>query len=199
MFQAEHDNVRMAFNVLQTALEVGVRRVVMASSNHASDYHEELILAGLSDTVDPNGRALSDNYYGWAKIAYENLGFVFACGKSQSPLENVMIRIGGPRESDVLAVPPGELVKVRRALGAYLSERDMQQLFIKSIETPDITDENGVPFQIFYGISGNDHGFWSLANARKVIGYTPADNSAVHFAAEIAEHIAAAQSTAAKL
>ena len=41
---------------------------------------------------------------------------------------------------------------------------------IKSIETPNINDRDGVPFQIFYGISGNDHNFWSIANARKVIG-----------------------------
>lgn len=47
---------------------------------------------------------------------------------------------------------------------------------IKSIETPNIDDRDGVPFQIFYGISGNDHNFWSIANARKVIG-------ALHFRA----------------
>ena len=72
MFAAEHSNVLMAFNILQTAVEAQVRRVVMASSNHASDYHEELILAGRYDTIDPNDRALSDNYYGWAKIACES-------------------------------------------------------------------------------------------------------------------------------
>ena len=33
------------------------------------------------DVVDPDGLARSDNSYGWAKIAYENLGFMFAAGK----------------------------------------------------------------------------------------------------------------------
>ena len=37
--------------------------------------------------------------------------------------------------------------------GAYLSARDCSQLFIKSIDTPDIRDEHGIPFQVFYGIS----------------------------------------------
>ena len=32
------------------------------------------------DTLDPDGISRSDNYYGWAKIAYENLGFMFATG-----------------------------------------------------------------------------------------------------------------------
>ena len=45
------------------------------------------------------------------------------------------------------------------------------------------------------GISGNDHAFWSIANARRVIGYEPEDNSALRFAAEISEHVAAAQSS----
>ena len=33
------------------------------------------------DFVIPEMRALSDNYYGWAKEVYEHLGFVFAVGK----------------------------------------------------------------------------------------------------------------------
>jgi nucleoside-diphosphate-sugar epimerase len=66
MFTAEHNNVRMAFNIFQTAVEQGVARVVMASSNHAADFYEDKILRGEHDTVDPDGRALSDNYYGWA-------------------------------------------------------------------------------------------------------------------------------------
>ena len=44
LFGAEHANVEMAFNVFQSAAEAGVRRVVMASSNHAADYYEDLIL-----------------------------------------------------------------------------------------------------------------------------------------------------------
>jgi hypothetical protein len=68
---------------------------------------------------------------------------------------------------------------------------------IKCIETEDIATEHGVPFQIFYGISGNDHGFWSIANARKIIGYEPEDNSAIRFADDISAHVTAAQ--AAKL
>ena len=81
---------------------------------------------------------------------------------------------------------------MRRALGAYISERDMAQLFIKSIEASDIRDERGVPFQIFYGISDNPHAFWSIANARRIIGYAPQDNSEIRFRDLIAEHISAA-------
>ena len=82
---------------------------------------------------------------------------------------------------------------MRRALAVYISQRDMSQLFIKSIETEDIRDENGVPFQVFYGISNNPHAFWSIVNARKVIGYEPQDNSEIRFQELIAEHIRVAQ------
>jgi hypothetical protein len=192
-FQAEFDNVQMAYNIYQTSLEEGVSRVVAASSNHAADYYEPLILDGKWDYVNPAGRAVSDNYYGWAKEVYEHLGFVFANGKETGqPLPNVQIRIGGPRETDVEACKLGDMRCVRRALAVYISDRDMQQLFVKSIETEDIRDEFGVPFQIFYGISGNTHAFWSIASARKVIGYAPQDNSEQRFADLILKHIKAA-------
>lgn len=193
-FSAELKNIEMAHNVYQIALEEGVRRVVVASSNHAADYYEPLILDGRWDFVSPNGRALSYGYYGWAKEAYEHLGFVYAVGQETGrPLENVQIRIGGPRETDVARCELGDLRCMRRALAAYISDRDMQQLFTKSIEAGDIRDQHGVPFQIFYGISNNPHAFWSIANARKVIGYDPQDNSELRFADLIAKHIQAAQ------
>ncbi|MEM7030453.1 MAG: NAD(P)-dependent oxidoreductase [Chloroflexota bacterium] len=193
-FWNEFTNVQMAYNIYQTALEENVRRVVVASSNHAADYYEPLILDGQWDFVNPDDRALSDNYYGWAKEVYEHLGFVFAVGnQTGTPLENVQIRIGGPRETDLERLELGDLRRMRRALAVYISARDMQQLFIKSIETEDILDERGVPFQIFYGISNNPHAFWSIANARKVIGYAPQDNSERRFADLIAKHLQAAE------
>lgn len=203
-FYAELANVEMAFHVYQTAQEEGVRRVVAASSNHAADYYEPLILDKKWDIVTPEMRPFSDNFYGWAKEAYEHLGFVFAVGRMQfrgvdventppTRLENVQVRIGGPREDDIDRIEPGDLRRMIRGLGVYISQRDLQQLFIKSIETEDISDEEGVPFQVFYGISGNSQAFWSIVNARKVIGYEPEDNSEYRFSDQIHSHIKAAK------
>ncbi len=188
-FRAEHTNVAMAYNVYQTALEEKVKRVVVASSNHAADYYERLIWADQWDYVHPDMPPKSDNFYGWAKVAYESLGFVFATGKvAGRKLEVVQLRIGGPRDdADLGGIEPGQIKIMHRGLGAYLSQRDQVQLFVKSIEAPNIDDEHGVPFQIFYGVSGNTHNFWSIANARKVIGYAPEDDSQVNFAQRIAE------------
>lgn len=49
-----------------------------------------------------------------------------------------------------------------------------------------IDDRYGVPFQIFYGVSDNARTFWSITNAREVIGYAPEDDSEVRFADDIA-------------
>lgn len=192
-FRSEFANVAMAYNIYQTAREEGVRRVVMISSNHAADFYEPLILDGAWDLVTPELQERAVGYYGWAKAAYEHLGFIFAQGgPGEAPVENVQIRIGGPREDDLERAEPGNLRQVRRGLAVYLSRRDLVQLIVKSVETADIRDRHGVPFQVFYGISNNSHAFWSIANARRVIGYAPRDNSEVRFREQLARHLAAA-------
>ena len=186
-FWLEHQNVALAYNVYKTALEEGVRRVVVASSNHAADYYERLIWAGQLEMVTPDMPHRSDNWYGWAKAAYELLGFVFATGQVEGrQLEIVQWRIGGPRDDDIDRVNPGDIKVMHRALGAYLSQRDQVQQAIRMVETQNIADEHGVPFLIVYGISGNTHRFWSIANARDKIGYVPEDDSQVNFADKIA-------------
>jgi hypothetical protein len=190
-FWAEHRNVALAYNVHRTALEEGVRRVVVCSSNHAADYYERLIWAGKMEMVTPEMPPRSDNWYGWAKAAYELLGFVFATGKVDGKKQEVVEwRIGGPRDdADLDQVKPGDLKVMHRGLGAYFSKRDQVQQAIRMVEAEDIADEHGVPFLIVYGISGNTHRFWSIANARAKIGYEPQDDSQVNFADKIAARV----------
>ena len=188
-FWKEHDNVMMCYNVYQTCIEEGVRRVVTMSSNHAADFYEPLIWEEKIDFVTKDDYPLTDNFYGWGKISYEALGFVFATGSMNDGkrLESVQIRIGAPRENVAEDADPEDLKKLHRGLGAYLSARDQTQLVVKSIEAEDITDKHGVPFQVFYGVSGNSHRFWGISDAMKKIGYAPEDNSAVKFADRVGE------------
>ncbi len=195
-YEDEAPNVEMANRVYRLALQEGVRRVVVASSNHAADWYEEILHVGKMDMVDPDRTPpKSDNFYGWAKLAYEALGFLYASGSRGRKLENVQIRIGAPRELKMSTFfPDGTITEkglatFKRDLGAYISQRDLVQLIVKSIETPNIEDEHGIPHQIFYGISGNARKFWSIVNARKVIGYAPEDDSEVKYADEIRAHI----------
>jgi hypothetical protein len=180
----ERPNVDMAERVYRFALDANVGRVVVASSNHAADWYEPVLHSQLLDVIGPDNLPKSDNYYGWAKIAYEALGFTYASGAFGRKLGVVQVRIGAPREIDATQFEARPAV-YKRDLGAYISSRDLQQLFVRSIETQTIEDEWAVPFQIFYGISGNTRAFWSIANARRLIGYDPEDDSEVRYAADI--------------
>ncbi len=185
-YDGERRNVDLMQRVYQLALDHGVRRVVAASTNQAAKWYEQPYYAGLRDRVSPEDYPRPDNLYGWAKAAYETLGFVYACGSLGRKLEIVQLRIVAPREIDAGAFANRPLAHYLRDIAGYISQRDLQQLFCKSIEAPDIADEHGVPFQIFYGVSSNARTFWSIANARKVIGYQPEDDSEQRFAEDIA-------------
>ena len=201
-FFCEKANVEMAYNVFRTAYEAGVDRVVMASSNHAADWYEHsLIHAKKMEIVEPYQLPLSDNFYGWSKASYEHMGFLFACGGlgvqgssdgyvhtkgnyTGRKMGVVMVRIGAPRDLNI-AEYRGDLVTYKRDLGAYISPRDLTQLFMKAIETSDIDNGHGIPWQIVYGISNNTRAFWSLVNAREVLNYDPKDDSEIKFAEDI--------------
>ena len=185
-YDGERRNIDMMQRVYQMALDHGVRRVVAASTNQAAKWYEQPYFAGLRDRVSPEDYPRPDNFYGWAKAAYESLGFLYACGSLGRKLEVIQLRIVVPREIDASKfadLPPYRYV---RELAGYISERDLQQLFCRSIDTPQINDEYGVPFHIFYGVSNNARTFWSITNARRVIGYQPQDDSERRFAADIA-------------
>jgi len=196
-FAGELVNVQMAQNVYRCALDAGARRVVMASSNHAADWFEHrLVHSRQREMVYPSELPLSDNFYGWAKAAYQLLGFVYASGALGRKLEVVQVRIGAPRdiagrhyegalvEQHVGADGSG-LANFKRDLGAWVSPRDLAQLFHRAVEAADIADANGVPWLVVYGISNNTRAFWSLENARRVLGYMPEDDSEVTYANDI--------------
>jgi len=185
LYEGERRNLDMMHRVYRLSMENGANRVVAASTNQAAKWYEQPYYAGLKDRVSPEDYPRPDGFYGWAKAAWEPLGFLYACGSLGRKLEVVQIRIVVPRQidaDDFVDEPPERYV---RELAGYISERDMQQLFCKSVETPDIEDEHGVPFHIFYGVSDNARKYWSITNARKVIGYAPQDDSEAIFAEDI--------------
>jgi len=181
-YPVERLNIDMVYRVLRLAVEERIPRVVIASSNHAADWYETRLHTGGLHAVGPGTYPLSDNFYGWAKATYELLGFAFAAGTFGAAVETVYIRIGAPRP---IRLEGDDLLGYKRDLGAYVSPRDLAQLYIRAIETPDIRNADGVPWQVVYGISDNARAFWSLDNARAVLGYAPEDDSEVVFADDI--------------
>ena len=118
----------MMQRVYQLALKQGVRRVAAASTNQAAKWYEHPYFAGMRDRVGPDDYPRLDSFYGWAKAAYDSLGFLYACGSLGHKLEVVQLRIVAPREIDA-----GEFVDLPRHrhvcdLAGHLNERDLQQL-----------------------------------------------------------------------
>lgn len=194
-FDAELDNVRMAHRVYRGALEAGVRRVVVVSSNHAADWYEHAqVHERARETVYETDLPLADNFYGWAKASYELLAHPYACGTFGRRMEFVMLRIGSPypidpgRYAPGVAPPATSLPRPRgpaafkRALGAWLSDRDCASLFRCAVDAPLALPPQAVPWVIAYGISDNTRAFWSLEQARRVIGYEPQDDSEIAYA-----------------
>jgi len=186
----ERRNVDMTHRVYETARTAGVRRVVAASTNQASKWYERPWSAHRIDRVGPEDYPRPDTFYGWAKAAYESLGFLYACGSLGRPLEVVLVRIVVPREIRAADFADRPLERYLRDIAGYISPRDLAQLFVRSIEAASVEDRFGVPFQIFYGVSANARTFWSITNAREVVGYAPQDDSEVRFAHDIAQMLA---------
>lgn len=107
-------------------------------------------------------------------------------------LEVVQIRICAPRGLRITSFADwrkDDPLTLHRDLGQWVSPRDLAPLFVKSVEAPNIEDEYGIPFQVFYGVSANTRSAWSIANARRIVGYEPQDDSEVVYADEIYELI----------
>jgi hypothetical protein len=194
-FHAEFENIRMAQRVYRCALQAGVHRVVVVSSNHAADWYEHTqVHQRRRETVYPTDLPLSDNFYGWSKASYELLAYPYACGTFGRRMEMVMLRIGSPYPIDMSRFEPGAkpapsglsrpagLAAFKRALGAWLSDADCAALFRCAVDAPLALPHEAVPWVIAYGISDNTRAFWSLESAREVLGYSPRDDSEIVYA-----------------
>jgi len=197
-FETEFANVRVAQRVYRAALEAGARRVVMVSSNHAADWYEHAqVHERARDMVYPTALPLADNFYGWSKASYELLGYPYACGTFGRALEVVNLRIGSPYPIHAARYAPGAppaassltrqtgVAGFKRALGAWLSDRDCAALVRCAVEAAQVAPAGAVPWMIAYGISDNTRAFWSLESARRYLGYQPQDDSEITYAADI--------------
>lgn len=157
-------NINGSQVVLEAARNAGVRRVVLASSNHAVGFREltEAGEAGLPADSTPR----PDTFYGVSKAAIEALGSLY---HSRFGLHVICVRIGSCFER-----PPG-----LRGLSTWLSPDDGARLFEACLTHPS------PGYRLIWGVSDNTRRFCSLAEA-EALGYRSLDN-AEKFAAEYAD------------
>ncbi len=148
------NNIRGVVNVFRAASEAGCRRVVFASSVHA--------VAGYpsDDPLPDNAPPRSKNLYGASKAFGEAVAGTYAA----AGLSGIAIRIGA------YDAPWFHERGDAREATAYLSARDMNQLLIRCVETPDID------YAVVAGISDNRRKRFDLVETRRLLGYTPEDD-----------------------
>lgn len=152
-------NLHGAFHVFDACRRLGVRRVVFASSNHATGMYP------VGEPLDETAAPRPDGLYGASKVFGEALGRMYA---DRFGLEVVALRIGTCEER-----PPHA-----RALATWLSHPDLVRLVDAALTAPD------VGFTVVYGVSANTRRWWPETDAARKLGYTPQDDAEA-YAAEV--------------
>ena len=154
----EHDwdhvlsaNIIGFYNVLEAARRNGVKRFLVATSNHAVGFYR------CDQTIDHRVYPKPDSRYGVSKVFNEALASLYA---DRYGMQIFCMRIGNVNHAPI----------DRRRLAIWISGRDMAQLVTIGIERPDLH------FEIVYGISDNARAWFDNANAHR-LGYRPQDSS----------------------
>jgi uronate dehydrogenase len=157
-------NVVGTRNMLQGAVDAGVSRVILASSNHAVGFYRRSVDGPmLPDDLPPR----PDTFYGWSKAASESLGALY---HYRFGIDVIALRIGS-----CFPEPVGS-----RGLATWLSPADAGRLIEACLSAP----EPG--YRVVWAISDNTRRWWSLSGARE-LGYESADDAERFAAARIAE------------
>ena len=149
-------NLHGAFHVFEACRRAGVRRVVYASSNHATGMYP------VGEPLDGAQPPRPDGLYGASKVYGEALGRLYV---DKFGLSVVCLRIGSFQER------PRET----RELSTWLSHADGVRLVQAALTADD------VGFAIVYGASANTRRWWP---PDEPIGFVPLDDAEV-FADEL--------------
>jgi uronate dehydrogenase len=150
-------NIVGAYNLFEAARKHGVRRVVLASTNHVMGFYPRTQKVGI------DALPLPDSRYGVSKAFGEALGALYA---HKHGIGVFCIRIG-----NVADRPADE-----RRLAIWLKPEDLVSLIRIGLE------REGLVYEVVYGMSDNARAWWDNSRAAE-LGYTP-EGQAEEFAAE---------------
>src|SRR5262249_41562747 len=144
-------NIGGTFNVFEAARRAGVKRIIVATSNHAVGFYPR------DQTIDHRVVPRPDSRYGVSKAFAEALASLYA---DKHGISFLCTRIGN------FGLQPID----KRRLSIWISPRDYTQLVRIGLEHPDIR------FEIVYGVSNNRRSWYDNSNAER-LGYRPQDDS----------------------
>ncbi|WP_159883268.1 NAD-dependent epimerase/dehydratase family protein [Paenibacillus puerhi] len=150
-------NVTGAYHLYEAARTNGVKRVIFASSNHATGYYK------VGKEVEPTDPYRPDSFYGLSKCYIELLGRLYA---DKHGISSINMRIGN--------FPGDDRPHSERAKHIWISERDLLQLSERCIEA-----DEGIKFLCLYGTSANTDNYYNIDDLEELIGYKPQDDASL--------------------
>jgi len=152
------DNIDSVLNVCHACVKKKVARLIFASSCHTMGGYKDKNVDLITADMEP----LPDCDYGVSKLIGERTCESFS---DKYPLSVICLRIGWVPRGD--RTPSKETSPWLRSL--WLSNRDLVQVFEKSIEAKNIK------FKILYAMSNNERMNWDLETTMKTLSYKPRD------------------------
>jgi uronate dehydrogenase len=146
-----HGNIVGQFNLYDNALNLGVKRVVLASSNHVTGGYRTDEIVGPRQPMRPDGLYAISKAYGELLASFYH---------DRHGLESVCLRIG-----TCIPEPTSP-----RSLSSWLSYGDLVELVRCAALAP------AVGYAVVYGASNNTQSWWHDDDAAR-IGYQPRDNA----------------------
>ena len=152
------DNIDSVLNVCHACGKKKIARLIFASSCHTMGRYKDKSIDLITADMEP----LPDCDYGVSKLIGEGICESFS---DKYPLSVICLRIGWVPRGD--RTPSKETSPWLRSL--WLSNRDLVQVFEKSIEAKNIK------FKILYAMSNNERMNWDLETTMKTLSYKPRD------------------------
>ncbi len=173
-----NNNIIGLYNIYEAARLSGVKRVVFASSQHATggfyfvepysfindgEYEK---LPNDYKPLDETCRIRPDSFYGASKSFGESISSYYSDFHN---ISTINIRIGWVISDDDPSFSP-------ISLNLWLSHRDIVQIIDLSINAPE-----EIKYDTFYATSDNHWKIWSIEKAKKILGYKPFDGAGSQF------------------
>ncbi|MDZ7834739.1 MAG: NAD(P)-dependent oxidoreductase [Alkalibacterium sp.] len=136
-----------------------LKRIIFASSIHASDEYPDNVQVKTTDQVRP------DDLYGVSKVYLEALASYYAFNKN---IESIGIRIGDYKSDDSELDPDSDF----NSMAMYFSARDMNHLVDCCLNATLLE-----PYLLVNGISNNTFPRLDIQPAQVKLGYQPKDNA----------------------
>ncbi|WP_172370070.1 NAD-dependent epimerase/dehydratase family protein [Sporosarcina jiandibaonis] len=149
--------LKASYHIFQAAIDHGIPKVVVASSNHVTDYYEEDGDSTLGREITVNDYPYSVGLYGTLKLAIENVGFAF---HNKHNLSVINLRIGSVKQNEETEI----YQDLDRLQHTWLSEIDTVNLFRQAINTD-------VRFGTYYGVSDNEGKPWDNNKTKRELGF----------------------------